>query len=260
MKRILLLFILCTGLTFAQSKLHQHWENPDTNQINRLPMRATAFAYDTKDLAIKGDYAKSKWFINLNGVWKFNWVDLPSKRPMDFYKINFDDSKWVNFKVPANWEFNGYGIPIYTNVGYDFTYRPNPPDIPDNNNPVGSYRKKIQIPNDWDGKKVYIHVGAFKSAFYIWVNGNFVGYSEDGKLEAEFDITNFVKPGENLIAMEGYRYSDGSFLECQDMWRVSGITRDVYLFARPQINIWDFKSVATLDNNYKNGQFSVMLS
>jgi len=220
-------------------------------------MRATAFAYDNKDLALKGEYSKSEWFISLNGDWKFNWVDLPSKRPADFYKKNYDDSKWNTLKVPANWEFNGFGTPIYTNVSYDFTRQPNPPDVPDNYNPVGSYRKRINIPADWDGKKIYIHVGAFKSAFYIWVNENFVGYSEDGKLEAEFDITNFVKPGENLIAMEGYRYSDGSYLECQDMWRVSGITRDVYLFARPQINIWDFKSTATLDENFKNGLFSL---
>lgn len=258
MKRIILIFILLlAGLTFAQSKLNQHWENPDTNQINRLPMRATAFAYDTKEEALKGEYSKSNWHISLNGEWKFNWVDMPSKRPADFYKMNFDDSKWANLKVPANWEFNGYGIPIYTNSDYDFSYKPTPPDIPDNYNPVGSYRKIINIPNGWDGKKIYIHIGAFKSAFYIWVNENFVGYSEDGKLEAEFDITSFVKPGKNLIAMEGYRYSDGSYLECQDMWRVSGITRDVYLFARPQINIWDFKSVATLDEKYKNGLFSV---
>lgn len=256
-KNLLLALFLIAGTLTAQVKLNQHWENPDTNQLNRLPMRATAFSYDSKDLALKGDYAKSKWFINLNGEWKFNWVSEPSKRPVDFYKNDYDDSKWDNFKVPANWEFNNYGIAIYTNVQYDFTRQPNPPNVPDNDNPVGSYRKKIQIPNDWDGKKIYIHIGAFKSAFYIWVNGKFVGYSEDGKLEAEFDITNFVQPGENLIAMQGYRYSDGSYLEDQDMWRVSGITRDVFLFARPQIDVWDFKSNATLDAKYKNGLFSV---
>lgn len=255
--KLLLILFLITGIISAQVKLNQHWENPDTNQLNRLPMKATAFAYDTKDLALKGEYTKSEWFISLNGEWKFNWVDVPGKRPVDFYKKNYDDSKWDNFKVPANWEFNGYGTPIYTNIQYDFARQPNPPDIPDNYNPVGSYRKKIQIPNEWDGKKIYIHVGAFRSAFYIWVNENFVGYSEDGKLEAEFDITNFVKPGENLIAMEGYRYCDGSYLEDQDMWRVSGITRDVFLFARPQINIWDFKSNASLDEKYKNGLFSL---
>lgn len=255
--RILFIFILLAAIIQGQTKFNKHWENPDTNQINRLQMRASAFAFETKDLALKNDISKSKWFISLNGVWKFNWASMPSKRQVDFYKNEFDDSKWDNFKVPANWEFNGYGIPIYTNVSYDFTRNPNPPDVPDMDNPVGSYRKKVEIPQDWKGQKVYIHIGAFKSAFYIWVNGIFAGYSEDGKLEAEFDITNYVHPGENLIAMEGYRYSDGSYLECQDMWRVSGITRDVYLFARPQIDIWDFKSDASLDGNYKNGLFSL---
>jgi len=253
---LILLFIMASVIA-AQTKLNSHWENPDTNQINRLPMRATAFAYDSKDLAIKGDFTKSKWFLSLNGNWKFNWVEAPDKRPVDFYKKDFDDSKWADFKVPANWEFNGYGIPIYTNVQYDFTRKPNPPEVPNDNNPVGSYRKTVTIPQDWNGQKVYIHIGAFKSAFYIYVNGIFAGYSEDGKLEAEFDITNLVQPGENLIAMQGYRYSDGSYLEDQDMWRVSGITRDVFLFARPQINIWDFKSSSTLDDKYKNGLFSL---
>lgn len=252
---LLLLFASC--VLYAQTNLHKHWENPDTNQINRLPMRAASHSYESKELALKGDYQKSKWFISLNGDWKFNWCEVPEKRPVDFYKTGYDDSKWGTFKVPANWEFNGYGIPIYTNVAYDFTKKPNPPDVPDDNNPVGSYRKKINIPSDWNGQKIFIHVGAFKSAFYIWVNGNFAGYSEDGKLEAEFDITDFVKPGENLIAMEGYRYSDGSYLECQDFWRVSGITREVYLFALPKLNIWDFKTASSLDNSFKNGLFEV---
>ena len=255
--KMLLFFFLFSVIASAQTKITQYWENPDTNEINRLPMRATAFAYDNRDLAIKGDYAKSNWFISLNGDWKFNWVEMPDKRPLDFYKTDFDDSKWNELKVPANWELNGYGIPIYTNVQYDFTRKPNPPEVPKDNNPVGSYRKIVNIPADWDGRKIYIHVGAFKSAFFIWINGNYAGYSEDGKLEAEFDITPFVKPGKNLIAMQGFRYSDGSYLEDQDMWRVSGITRDVYLFARPMINVWDFSSIATLDETYKNGLFSV---
>ena len=163
--RLLLLFMLIAGLLSAQSKLNNHWENPDTNAINRLPMRATGYAYDSKESALKGEYDKTKWFLSINGTWKFNWVDVPEQRPVDFYKTDYDDSKWDNFKVPANWEYNGYGIPIYTNVSYDFTRQPNPPDIPDNNNPVGSYRRTIQIPADWDGKKIYIMLEHSKPRF-----------------------------------------------------------------------------------------------
>lgn len=255
--RLTIIIMFISVISFAQSKLHNHWENPDTNQINRLQMRASSFAFENRDLALKNDYEKSGRYLLLNGSWKFNWVDAPDKRPVDFYKTDYDDTKWGSLNVPANWEFNGFGIPIYLDSDYEFSNSPNPPEIPHNYNPVGSYRRKIVIPENWNGSKVYIHVGAFKSAFYIWINGSFAGYSEDGKLEAEFDITSFVKPGENLIAMEGYRWSDGSYLECQDMWRVSGITRDVYLFSRPLVDIWDFNSSALLDNNYKNGLFSV---
>lgn len=254
---IFFLLIIFASFCLGQSRPNKHWENPDTNQINRIQMRASSFAYENKDLAVKGVYENSKWYMNLNGYWKFNWVDTPEKRPIDFYKEEFSDSKWDSIKVPANWEFNGFGIPIYVNIGYEFSKKMTPPTIPSEINPVGSYRKKVFIPNDWNGQKVFIHVGAFKSAFYIWVNGKFVGYSEDGKLEAEFDLTSYVKKGENLIALEGYRWSDGTYLEGQDMWRVSGITRDVYLFARPQIDMWDFKSTASLDEKYKDGVFKL---
>ena len=255
--RLFLFLLLLAGITAAQTKYHPHWENPDTNQINRIQMHAASFAYETRELALKNDYEKSARFLSLNGEWKFNWVESPDKRPVDFYRADYDDSKWANFKVPANWEFNGYGIPIYLDSDFEFSNSPNPPEIPHSFNPVGSYRKKFTLPEGWNGNKVYIHVGAFKSAFYIWVNGNFVGYSEDGKMEAEFDLTNYLKPGENIIAMEGYRFSDGSYLECQDMWRVSGITRDVFLFTRPMIDVWDYKTTTSLDENYKNGIFSI---
>ena len=198
--------------------------------------------------------------MSLNGTWKFNWVQDPAKRPVDFYKTTYNDAGWKNFTVPANWETNGYGLPIYVNHPYEFAGRSkmgarlNPPyDIPADNNPVGSYRRKFNIPTKWDGRQVFIHLGAVKSAFYIWVNGKKVGYSEDSKLAAEFDITNYVKPGENLIALEVYRWSDGSYLECQDMWRISGIERDVYLYSTPKLNVRDFKVVAGLDKQYKNG-------
>ncbi|RYG17740.1 MAG: glycoside hydrolase family 2, partial [Chitinophagaceae bacterium] len=235
-------------------------QTPQIVSVNRLPMRASAYTFESRNLAEKGDKEKSAFFISLNGSWKFNWVKDPRKRPTDFYQTSFDDSNWDNFKVPANWETNGYGTPIYLNQPYEFAgkrltgARMNPPfDIPVDNNPVGSYRKKVTIPENWNGRQVFISLGAVKSAFYIWVNGKKVGYSEDSKLAAEFDITKYVKPGENLIALQVYRWSDGSYLECQDMWRISGIERDVYVYSTPKLNIGDFKTVATLDPTYTSG-------
>lgn len=229
-----------------------------------MPMRASSFGFESVDAAMKIEKEKSVNFISLNGVWKFNWVKNPNDRPKDFYKVDFDDSKWDNFKVPANWEVNGYGTPIYINHGYEFAGKTNmggkmnPPfDIPENNNPVGSYRRKVIVPNNWDGRQVFIHLGAVKSAFFIYVNGKKVGYSEDSKMAAEFDITKWVRSGENTIALQVYRWSDGSYLECQDMFRISGIERDVYLYSTPKINIRDFSLETTLTNGYKDGKFGV---
>jgi beta-galactosidase len=239
-------------------------QTPEVVSLNRMPMRASAFAYENVDLAAKRSKEKSDYFISLNGTWKFNWVKDPRKRPLDFYKTDFNDAAWDNFKVPANWEVNGYGLPIYVNQPYEFAGRKltgnrmNPPfDIPEDNNPVGSYRRKINIPENWKNRQVFISLGAVKSAFFIWVNGKKVGYSEDSKLAAEFDITKYVKPGENTIALQVYRWSDGSYLECQDMWRISGIERDVYLYSTPKLDIRDFKAIGTLDNTYTNGLLNV---
>ncbi|MBZ4190385.1 glycoside hydrolase family 2 TIM barrel-domain containing protein [Niabella beijingensis] len=254
--------LLVAGFTYAQS-IPSELQTPEVVSVNRMPMRASGFAFENKDLAEKREKERSAYFISLNGNWRFNWVQDPNKRPRDFYKTDFDDSKWNNFPVPANWEVNGYGLPIYVNHPYEFTGRTktgsrlDPPfDIPEDNNPVGSYRKKVVIPQDWDGRQVFIHLGAVKSAFFIWVNGKQVGYSEDSKLAAEFDITKYVKPGENLVALQVYRWSDGSYLECQDMWRISGIEREVYLYATPQLDVRDFKITSTLENNYKDGAFT----
>ena len=237
---------------------------PEIVSVNRIPMKAHAYAYETRALAEKRVKENSKYFLSLNGQWKFNWVKNPADRPRDFYTTTFDDSKWVNFPVPANWELNGYGLPIYVNQPYEFTGHAkryaqlNPPyDIPADNNPVGSYRKKVTIPADWDGRQIFIHLGAVKSAFFIWINGRCVGYSEDSKLAAEFDITQYVKPGENLVALQVYRWSDASYLECQDMWRISGIERDVYLYATPKLDIRDFKVESNLTNNYTDGDFKL---
>ncbi|WP_442587817.1 glycoside hydrolase family 2 TIM barrel-domain containing protein [Pedobacter sp. AW31-3R] len=265
MKSILqvLFFLAITEITKAQ-QLPSELQSPEVVSINRLSMRSTSFAYESVNLAEKMDKEKSSFFYSLNGIWKFNWVQDPWMRPQDFYRLDYNDRTWDNFTVPANWEINGYGIPIYVNQLYEFTGRErrgsdlNPPfDIPEHNNPVGSYRKKFILPQNWKDRQVFIHLGAVKSAFFIWVNGIKVGYSEDSKLAAEFDITRYLKPGENLIALQVYRWSDGSYLECQDMWRISGIERDVYLYATPRLDVRDFKIVATLDKSYKNGVLGV---
>lgn len=269
MKKSLLIF--CLSLLFVHlakaQELPSELQTPEVVSLNRMPMRASAFAYENKELASKRNKEKSAYFISLNGTWKFNWVQDPRKRPLDFYKPDFNDSKWDNFKVPANWEVNGYGLPIYVNQPYEFAGRKltgnrmNPPfDIPEDNNPVGSYRRKITIPENWKNRQVFISLGAVKSAFFIWVNGKKVGYSEDSKLAAEFDITNYVKPGENTIALQVYRWSDGSYLECQDMWRISGIERDVYLYSTPKIDVRDFKVIGNLDPTYTNGLLDVNLT
>lgn len=241
-------------------------QTPEIVSVNRTPMRATAFAFEDMTLAQAGLKEKSNYFLSLNGTWKFNWVQDPNQRPEKFFEPGFNDSEWNDFPVPANWEFNGYGLPIYVNQPYEFTgkaktgARLNPPfDIPESNNPVGSYRKKIIIPEKWEGRQIFIHLGAVKSAFFIWVNGKKVGYSEDSKLAAEFDITQYVKTGENLVALQVFRWSDGSYLECQDMWRISGIERDVFLYATPKLHLRDFKVVSTLNADYKNGLLQARL-
>jgi len=200
----------------------------------------------------------SPWYKSLNGQWKFNWVQKPADRPVNFCQPDFDDSQWKEIEVPSNWELQGYGIPIYVNSDYEFAPdNPQPPHIPHDYNPVGSYRLFFTVPDSWNGMDVFIHFGAVKSAFYIWVNGQKVGYSQDSKTPAEFKITPYLKPGQNLVALEVYRWSDGSYLEAQDMWRISGITRDVFLYAAPRVRIRDFFAHTPLDEEYKNGLFSL---
>ncbi|WP_410522653.1 sugar-binding domain-containing protein, partial [Pedobacter sp. KBW06] len=206
------LSLLLASSAVMSQQLPAELQTPEVVSVNRMPMRASAFAFESKAVAAKREKEKSEYFMTLNGQWKFNWVQDPRKRPEDFYKTSFDDTKWDNFKVPANWETNGYGLPIYVNQPYEFAGRRNtgakmnPPfDIPEDNNPVGSYRKKFNLPQNWDGRQVFIHLGAVKSAFFIWINGKKVGYSEDSKLAAEFDITKYVKAGENLVALQVYR-------------------------------------------------------
>lgn len=265
MKNLLFLFVftLLTGHLFAQAQEPPaFWEDEFKNEYNREPMHATYFAFENKDLALKNKRENSTYFKNLNGNWKFKWVDKPSNRPPGFWRKDYDDSHWVNFKVPATWEVNGYGIPIYTNVRYDFDYliKPNPPHVPHQYNPVGSYRREITVDKDWDGKDIYIQFGGVRSCFYLWVNGQWVGYSEDSKLPAEFNITKYLKAGQkNLIAFQVIRWSDGTYMEDQDMWRLAGVDRDVYMYARNPVHIRDVQIIPDLTDNYKNGQLQISL-
>jgi len=239
----------------GQAQAGYDWENPEVIQVNAEKPHATMYAYRTLDAAKSFDRANSKNFMLLNGVWKFNWVPKPADRPLDFFKTTFDDSAWKTIPVPSNWEIEGYGIAIYTNAKYPFPK--NAPKIPHDDNPVGSYRRSFTLPQDWNGKETIIHFDGVISAFYLWVNGVKVGYSQGSRTPAEFNITKYLKPGENLIAAEVYRWCDGSYLEDQDFWRLSGIFRDVYLHARTPQYIQDFTVVTDLDEKYDNADLNV---
>ncbi len=201
--------------------------------------------------------SKSKWVKSLNGKWKFNWVQKPADRPKGFFKNDYDVSKWDEIEVPSNWELQGYGTPIYVNDRYPFPK--NPPHIPADYNPVGAYKKSFSIPEEWIGKEVFIQFGAVKSAAFFWLNGEFIGYNQDSKTATEFNITKHLQKGENMISVEVYRWSDGSYLECQDFWRLSGMEREVFLWAAPKVNIRDFFVKTDLDDNYEDANLSIQL-
>ncbi|MCL6523174.1 MAG: DUF4981 domain-containing protein [Thermoflavifilum sp.] len=263
----LVLATLLMGMPFLFAYAQQEeppafWENEQINAFHREPMHVSYFAYENRALALQDNPAQSANYLSLNGVWKFKWVDKPANRPLGFWKTNYDDHLWDDFPVPATWEVNGYGIPIYTNIRYDFDYlmKPDPPHVPHAYNPVGSYRRWVEIPASWSGKEIYIHFGAVRSAFYVWVNGEWVGYSEDSKLPAEFDITQYVQPGKNnLIAFQVYRWSDGTYVEDQDMWRLAGVNRDVYLFARNPVHIRNIEIIPDLIHHDQDGALHVKL-
>lgn len=258
-----LIGVLLNQIASAQKP---EWQQINVVQVNREPMRATGFPFVNEKEAAQGRENASN-HLSLNGIWKFKWLPKQQDVPAGFEKENTDDRAWDNFPVPANWEFKGYGIPIYTNIPYEFgvkdakgnIMRPTPPLVPEFDNPVGLYRKSFELPASWKGKQVFIHLGAVKSVFYIWCNGQKVGYSEDSKLEATFDLTRYLKPGKNQIALQVFRYSDASYLECQDFWRISGIERDVYLYATEPTWIRDFRVQSPLVNNYQDGKLVVDL-
>lgn len=233
------------------------WENPEVFAINNAAARATSLPYPTEELAIKDDYSNSPYYMLLDGVWKFNWVPKPALRPVDFYKENYDISHWKDVIVPGNWELQGYGKPIYTNIIYPFPK--NPPFIPHEDNPVGSYKRDFEISENWNGRRVFLHFESGVAAMYVWVNGQKVGYNEGGKSPVEFDITPYIRKGKNSLSCEVYRWSDGSYLEDQDFWRLSGFERSIYLYSTAQTRIQDFFVHTDLDNKYKNAVLSIDL-
>ena len=231
------------------------WLDPNVNSENEKPDVADYFAYENADKAVAADKYQSGRFMSIEGNWKFNFVKNAYDKPVGFEAVGFDDSKWVDFPVPGLFEMNGYGDKIYTNVTYPWNneYPINPPVVGERDNYVGSYRQSFTIPAAWKGDRIYIHVGSATSNLWVWVNGKYVGYSEDSKMEAEFDITDYVKAGEkNLIAFQIMRWCDASYIEDQDFWRFTGIAREVYLYSRPQAHLDDFRVVTDLDAQYVN--------
>ena len=260
-KRLFSLFALAIGLQTVALSQKNEWRDPEVNAVNRAPMHTNYFAYESYDAARTGVKEESDNFLSLNGMWKFNWVRNADQRPDDFYQLGYNDSAWDELKVPAVWELNGYGDPIYVNVGYPWKnqFRTDPPKIPVANNHVGSYRKEIVIPAEWKNKQIFVHFGSVTSNIYLWVNGKYVGYSEDSKLEAEFDLSGYLKPGKNLIAFQVFRWCDGSYLEDQDFFRFSGVGRDCYLYARNKTCIQDIRVTPDLDQQYTNGSLDIAL-
>jgi beta-galactosidase len=260
-KKIFSLLVLAIGFQTVVLSQKNEWKDPEVNAVNRAPMHANYFAYESHEAARAGVKEKSDNFLSLNGIWKFNWVKNADQRPDDFYLLDYNDSAWNELKVPAVWELNGYGDPIYVNVGYPWKnqFRTDPPKIPVENNHVGSYRKEIVIPTEWKDKQIFVHFGSVTSNIYLWVNGKYVGYSEDSKLEAEFDLSSYLKPGKNLIAFQVFRWCDGSYLEDQDFFRFSGVGRDCYLYARNKNYIQDIRVTSDLDQQYADGSLNISL-
>ena len=244
----------------ANAQTFTEWQDAGVNAVNRAPMHTDYFAYETPELAERGERESSTYYISLNGLWKFHWVRHADARPTGFWRADYNDKGWDEMPVPGVWELNGYGDPIYVNVGYPWReqYQNNPPQVPTEENHVGTYRKSFTVPASWKGKDIIAHFGSVTSNIYLWVNGKYVGYSEDSKLEAEFDLTRYLKPGqENLIAFQVFRWCDGTYLEDQDFFRYSGVGRDCYLYAREKRRIEDIRVTPDLDAEYKDGTLTV---
>lgn len=258
--------------TTIQQPTYTEWHDLQVNAINRFPLHTNFFTYPADDWVSEKDgkivskdilhmnKTESKYFLSLDGTWKFNWVANADQRPTDFYKEDLDDSNWKTMNVPGNWEMNGFGDPEYVNNGFAWRehFNEQPPAVPTKDNHVGSYRRIIDIPANWDGKQVVAHFGSVTSNIYLYVNGKFAGYAEDSKVAAEFDITPYLKTGKNLIAFQTFRWCDGSWDEDQDFWRLSGVARESYLFARDaQLHLEDIRVTPNLVNNYKDGVLNI---
>lgn len=246
----------------ALAQSESRWQNVNINQQNREPRRANFFAFENLEKAQSFDKKKSANYLSMEGMWKFNFVKDHNKRPANFFALRYDDSQWKDFPVPGLFELNGYGDATYKNIGYAWAtqFDPKPPYISELNNYTGSYRRTFELPKDWKGKDVYFHVGSATSNLTLWVNGKYVGYSEDSKVAAEFNISKYLKPGKNLIAMQVMRWCDGSYFEDQDFWRFTGIAREVYLYARPKLHAADIRLNAALENNYQDGVLNYKVS
>ena len=269
MEKILLAALLM-GMSVTGSRAQNTTQMPDftewhdlqVNAVNRLATHTDFFAFSPEDDLVgqQPDKKKSKNYLPLDGNWKFKWVENADQRPTDFFRTDYDDSQWKDFPVPGIWEMNGFGDPVYVNIGFAWrgNFKNNPPEVPVKDNHVGSYRRTIHIPDSWDGKQVIAHFGSVTSCIYLWVNGQFVGYSEDSKIGPEFDVTRYLRKGDNLIAFQVFRWSDGSYCEDQDFWRLSGVARESYLYARDaRQHLKDIRVAPDLVNDYKDGTLSV---
>ncbi len=271
---VLIFFLVAINIGFSQVKdpinnYKNYIENEQIISENKLDAHASFISFTSEKAALSFDLKQAEFLQSLDGLWKFNWTRSPKDRPTTFMNPSESVASWNNIKVPANWEVEGFGIPIYVNHQYEFAdfkapiaediefidniYPKDPGNVPDNYNPVGSYRRDFNIENSWNGKELFLHIGAMKSGGFVWLNGKYVGYSQGSKLPSEFNITKYAKPGTNTIALQIFRWTDGSYLECQDFWRVSGIERSVYIYAQPKIRIEDFEIVSNLDAAYSTG-------
>ncbi len=248
--------ILASG---AAAQTFTEWHDPNVNAVNRMESHAAFFAYENESAAEKGDKTLSGRYLSLDGTWRFAWAENSDCRPTDFFRTEYNDLAWDTMKVPAMWECEGYGDPQYVNIGYPWReqFQNNPPQIPVKGNHVGSYRRWIEVPADWSGQQIIAHFGAVSSNLYLWINGQYVGYSEDSKLAAEFDVTRYLKPGRNLFAMQVFRWCDGTYLEDQDLFRFSGIARSCYLYTRDRRHIENVRLTPSLDAGYTHGKLDV---
>lgn len=256
-KSIILFIVMTLLLNVRAQEISDWWNDVSVCQVNKVSPRTNVIPYEDENGIKELLYRESPYYQCINGKWKFHWVEKPADKPQGFYNKGYDVSSWSTISVPGNWELNGYGVPVYVNQKNEFPS--NQPYAPTDYNPVGCYVHTFNVPEEWEDRNIYINFGAVKSAFYLWINGEFVGYSEDSKTPAEFDITPYLQKGDNTLAVEAYRFSDGSYLECQDYWRMSGITRDVFLYSKPKVNVFDFFVKAGLDESYTKGIFEIFI-